>query len=259
VTAQASDHQRLSVQGRENLDLSIGASCSLRPQEGLGGSGLELAPCLSLDLLLYRSVGLSLSCLFVAWVGTERYALPRAAASLGDPSAALSYTFRAADWRLGAEVSYSHPAGIWDSYEAQAKGIYSGSGYPTIGAAFSAVRYLDPIVAGLRLEADTGLARRERFSSSTKPLDLRVNLFATEALNASAALTVGLSNGLAWPAFHEGISDEPGLRYSLSGNAALVLRSAFSSLRIGISKGLSGSDSPASLDISYSYTFKTEE
>jgi len=259
IAAQESSHQRLSVEGRESLEVTVGTSCALTKTSDSSGSGLALDPSLSLDLLAWRRLGLSIDLPFAAWVDTRREALPRAVGALGDPSVAATYTFRLADWRLGSELSYSHPLGVWEEHESATKLIASGSGYPTLGAAISAIRYLDPLVAGLRIEAETCLPRSERWGSSMIPLALKLNLFATEALNDIAALSAGLSQRLAWPRLYEGIPEESGLSYSMSGNVGLIFSSRSDSLRVALSRPLSSASAPASLELGYSHTFRNKE
>lgn len=222
-------------------------------------NGVEFDPSISLDLLFRQHLGLSFELPGVAWFAMGRDAVPRAVGAIGDPTVAATYTFRLSDWRLGAELSYAHPLGIWNAYEAYEKRIASGSGYPKLGASFSAIRYLDPLVTGISLRADTCLARTERAGISTKPLILTANLFATEALNDVVALSAGLAHKLSWPRYLNGVPDESGITYSLSGNMSLVFAEQNRTLRVGISKLLSDYTSPVAFELGFSYTFKKKE
>jgi len=257
--AQTTAHQRLGVAGKDSLDVTVGTAFEIIRSDTSESAGVEIDPSISLDLLFRQRFGLSFELPGVVWFTIGRDAVPRTVGAIGDPTVAATYTFRLSDWRLGAELSYAHPLGIWNAYEASEKGIASGSGYPKFGASFSAIRYLDPIVAGIGLRADTCLARTELSGSSTKPLILTANLFATEALNDIVALSAGLTNKLSWPRYLNGVPDESGMTYSLSGNVSLIFNERNRTLRIGISKLLSDYTSPVAFDLGFSYTFKKKE
>jgi hypothetical protein len=180
-------------------------------------------------------------------------------AALGDPSIEASYTFRRSDWRLGAVLSYTHPLGIWDTYESAEKQLASGTGYPRLGASFTFLRYLDPLIAGVKLSVETCLARTERFGAATKPLILSTSLFATEALNAVAALSAGLIPKLAWPRCLDGMPGGSGMTWSLSGSVSLLFSEGSRTLRFGVSKLLSDYSAPVALDMGCSYIITKKE
>lgn len=260
VSAQTTAHQRVGVEAKDSLEVTIGTTLEIFRSDATKTNGVEIDPSISVDLLFGRRFGLSFDVPGVVWIATGREAVPRAAGALGDPEVTASYTFRLSDWRLNASLAYAHPLGIWNYYEAMGKQIVSGSGYPKLGLSFSAIRYLDPLVAGVSLRADTCFARTERSGgTSTKPLILTANTFATEALNDVVALSVGLSPKLSWPRHLNGVPDESGITYSLTGSASLVFSEQNRTLRVGVSKLLSDYTSPVAFDLGFSYTFRKKE
>ena len=260
VRAQTAAHQRVGVETKDSFEVTIGTSLEISRSDTTKTKGVEIDPTISIDLLFGRRFGLSFDVPGVVWIATGREAVPRAAGALGDPEVMASYTFRLADWRLSAGLAYAHPLGIWNYYEAMEKQIVSGSGYPKLGLSLSAIRYLDPLVAGVSLRADTCFARTERSGdTSTKPLILTANAFATEALNDVVALSVGLSPKLSWPRYLNGVPDESGITYSLTGSAFFVFSERNRTLRVGVSKFLSDYTSPVAFDFGFAYTFRKKE
>jgi len=259
VPAQATAHQRVGVEAKDSVEVSVGTMVEIFRSDTTKTSAVEIDTTMSLDLLFRRRFGLSFEVPALVWIATEREAVPRAVCAVGDPEVTVSYTFRLSDWRMSAALSYTHPLGIWNSYEARERQIVSGSGYPKLGASFSAVRYLDPIVAGLSLRGETCFARPERSGTSTKPLILTANLFATEALNDVVALSASLAPKLSWPRFLNGVPDESGITYSLTGSTSLVFSEKDHTLRIGVSKLLSDYSSPVVLYLGFSHTFRKKE
>jgi hypothetical protein len=239
--------------------VSIGTNLEIFRSDNAKTNAVEIDPTISLDLFFRRRFGLSFEVPALVWIATGREAVPRAVGALGDPEVTTSYTFRLSDWRLSAALSYTHPLGIWNYYEARERQIASGSGYPTLGASFSALRYLDPIVAGASLCGETCFARPERSGTSTRPLILTAKLFATEALNDVVALSASLSPKLTWPRYLNGVPDESGITYTLTGSASLVFSEKDHTVRIGVSKVVSDDSSPVTLDLGFSYTFRKKE
>ncbi len=239
--------------------MSIGTNLEIFRSDNAKTNAVEIDPTISLDLFFRRRFGLSFEVPALVWIATGREAVPRAVGALGDPEVTTSYTFRLSDWRLSAALSYTHPLGIWNYYEARERQIASGSGYPTLGASFSALRYLDPIVAGASLCGETCFARPERSGTSTRPLILTAKLFATEALNDVVALSASLSPKLTWPRYLNGVPDESGITYTLTGSASLVFSEKDHTVRIGVSKVVSDDSSPVTLDLGFSYTFRKKE
>lgn len=257
--AQTTAHQRVGVEAKDSLEATVGTTLEVFRSDTAKTNGVEIDPTISLDLFFRRRFGLSFEVPALVWIATGREAVPRAVGAVGDPEVTASYTFRLSDWRLSAALSYTHPLGIWNYYEARERQIASGSGYPKLGALFSAVRYLDPIVAGTSLRGETCFARPERSGTSTRPLILTSNLFATEALNDVVALSASLSPKLSWPRYLNGVPDESGIIYSLTGSASLVFSEKDHTLRVRVSKLLSDYSSPVAFDLGFSHTFRKKE
>ena len=252
--AQVSSHQRLGVESKDIADVNVGVDLSLSPAFNGGYQGLELDPTATLDIVVQRSFSLSLSLPVSGWLDLDGRG--PAVAALGDPGVALGYSLRAGDWRLGVSGSYQHPLGIWNYYEVEERHIASSSGFRILGLDLSATRYLDPLIAGVRLSARSDLERRGQFATSSRPLRIILGLSATEALNEIVALSVSLSNEADSPWLVNGQPQFGGWGYSLSGSAGLVFSSDIFSFRIGISKTLSESGSLPRFEASASYTFK---
>jgi hypothetical protein len=172
------------------------------------------------------------------------------------PSPALAYTSRVGDWRLAAELSYSHPLGIWNDYEAAEKPIRSSDGYRSIGSAIAATRFLDPLALGLRLSARTGLPRPERVGSSAWPIDAGLSLYATEALNDSVAVNAPIDHGLSIPSDFEWTRYAADIVYSLSASVGAVLSIGDTSLRASLAKTLSGAGEPGRFALAASHGIK---
>jgi hypothetical protein len=109
------------------------------------------------------------------------------------------------------------------------------------------------------LGAETCLARRDRFGETTKPLTLNLSLFATEALNAEAALSAGITQRLAWPSCLNGKVGTAGMAWSLSGNASLIFSQGSGSFRFGASKLLNDAESPVAFDLGFQYSIGEKE
>ncbi|MDP3178123.1 MAG: hypothetical protein Q8M76_09485 [Spirochaetaceae bacterium] len=236
------------------MELAPGISISLRQIEGDDGAELELSPSASFELLYARrlSFGIEVPALMILPLSSEAAGPARIA--LADSSLSLGYNFRAGDWRLAADLAYSHPLGVWNDYEATEKKIRSSSGYRRLEAAIAAPRFLDPLAVGMRLSAQTTFPRPERFGSSAWPLDLGISLFATEALNDIVALSVQIENGLSFPTAYDRAWYGSDASYALSSFIGLVLSPGDSNLRIGLAKLLSDPDAMPRLTIAYSYS-----
>ena len=191
-----------------------------------------------------------------SWLATEDASRPGYTAAFGDPSLAIGYSLRAGDWRLGCSASYQYPLGIWSYYEIAERHIASGSGYPTLGLDFSATRYLDPLVAGMRFTARTGLERRGQFGKSSRPLLLNLGFSAVEALNEVVSLSVSLSSEVDSPRLVDGHMENGGWQYSMSSSAFLVFLGETFSFRIGLAKTLSDISALPRLEASASYSFR---
>ncbi|MCX7028085.1 MAG: hypothetical protein NT061_11550 [Spirochaetes bacterium] len=259
LAAQTAPHQRLGVEAKDNLDITVGTILELTPFDVNNSSGIDLDPSISMDFLFMQRFSLSIEVPAAFWLTLVRDAVPRVVGAIGDPSIAATYTFRLSDWRFGAELSYSHPLGIWNSYERTEKRIASGSGYPKLAASFSATRYLDPLIAGVRMGVETCLARQEGSSTTTKPLILSVSLFATEALNSVVALSAGLTPRLAWPRCIDGVPVGSGMTWSLPGSLSILFSEGNWTLRFGVSRLLSDYMATVVFNVGFSYTITKKE
>lgn len=252
LAAQTSGHQRVAVERDDRLELDF--SLGLAVQEA-GDLGMRLSPSLEAGLLLARRLRLELSLPVELILPLAHDSLPPARAAMGDPSISLSWSFRLRDWRLDAGLGYRHPLGVWNGYEAMMKSIVAGSGYPRVGGSLAAVRYLDPLALGLRLAAGSGLPRPEREGRSSRPLDLELALFATEAVNDRVALNLSLAGGLTAPVLLDG---EPRSEWdwSLGADASLLISWETTTLRIGLGRDLVDPAAATPLSVSLGHTLR---
>ena len=199
LLAQTSSHQRIGVERKTILEVSPSLSAELYKEPGYDESALSGQASLGLGLLIMRTLSLEIDLPYSGRLFTSRDAYPRFVAALGDVSASIGASFRLADWRMSLDASYVHPSGLYSYYEAAEKRIQSGSGYRSLGASLSALRYLDPLAIGFRLRGETRLDRQDRFGTSSLPAALSLGLFATEALNGQVALNASLTHSLTVP------------------------------------------------------------
>jgi hypothetical protein len=253
---QESSHERLGVESKDIADIEIGGEFAMAPAINGAYQGLEIDPVATLDILYQRSLALSIALPLATWLDTDGFAPRIGSVAFGDPSVAIGYSFRSGDWRLGAAASFQQPLGIWNYYEIEERHISSGSGYPSLGLDLSATRFLDPLVAGLRLSARSDLARQGQFVTSSRPLRITLGLSAVEVLNEAVAISVALSNEVDSPLLIDGKAQSAVWQYSLSGSARLVFSSDALSFRIGLSKKLTESGSLPTLEAGASYTIK---
>ncbi|PKL07311.1 MAG: hypothetical protein CVV53_00200 [Spirochaetae bacterium HGW-Spirochaetae-9] len=262
TASQSAQHQRTGVQSDQAWQFMAGLSIDMVAAAGMeDGEALELDPSITFEALYKQSIGVSVELPVIARLSLSSLNSPGSAhaAAFGDPSMAVAYTFRAGDWRLGTELCYTHPLGIWNDYEANEKNIASGSGYRKLGATLSAVRYLDPLVAGFAASVDTLYDRREKSGSMSLPLVLTASIFATEALNSIVAISGGLSQRLAWPRCLNGISIAEGYSHSLSGKLAILFSEGAGTASFGLAKQLSDSVSPIVFSLGYSLRLGDKE
>jgi hypothetical protein len=259
LPAQVSSHERTGVERTDPIELSTGFELDISRSDSGEAEGLLLDGDASLELLYARSWHFSTDIPGSALLSLGLQPRARLINAIGDPQLGFGYTWRAGDWRLGGELSYSYPLGVYDDYEAAMKGIYSGSGYHRPGLAFSATRYLDPLVIGLRLKAAVGLARAEYTGSSWKPLLSSLRLSLVEALNAKAAIEADLDQSLNSPTVRNGIPAATGWKYAFVGSAFFILSGDALSFRVGLSKSLSDPAAPASLILSTNYNFRAKK
>ena len=263
--AQTAEHQRTGVESTDSwlfiAGMSIDLIDAIEPDSG-EAAALEIDPSFTLEALYNQRFGLSVELPIIARLAlgsSDSPVSPGSVAVFGDPSMALSCTFRINDWRLGAELSYTHPSGIWNDYEARERKIASGSGYRKLGATLSAVRYMDPLVAGFAISAESLFDRKEKYGSIMKPLVLTASIFATEALNNIVAISSGLSERLAWPRCDNGLPGGEGFSHSLSGKLSIIFSEGAKTLSFGLSKLLSEVASPVVFTIGYSLMLSGKE
>jgi hypothetical protein len=257
--AQTSSHERIGVEIPEIAEITTGLAFNIRPLVTNGTRASELDPILNVDILIWNSFMVSLSLPAYGWLSLDELSPRRYAYAAGDPSVIAGYTFRIGDWRLGAGASYSYPLGIWNQYQVGEMGISSGTGYSTPGLYFSASRYLDPIVAGFAIKAQTGLARKELSGWSSRPLLLTLDSSATQAINANTALSLDVINSLEMPTRVNGSSSNAGFGYGLAGSASFIFIIDDNSLRVGISKDFADIGGSAFLNLGYAYIFRMRE
>ena len=254
IAAQTSSHQRVGVERKSVVDITVDSGFELFPLANGAYLGVEADPYLTLDLLVLRSLDLSLALPASAWLDTDLLAPRRVVSAFGDPSVGIGYSLRIGDWRFGSSAIWIYPMGVWNYYESQELHLSSGSGYQTIGLDVSATRFIDPLIADLKLSARSNLPRAERFGESARPLTLTATASATEALNQNVGLIASLSNEIDSPIVGVAGVDGGAWLYSLSGSAALAFSSDILTLRVGLSKTLSNASSPPRLDVSIAYT-----
>jgi len=259
ICGETSDHQRIGVDRKTILEMSPSLGAKLSKELGYGEAALSAEAHGGLSILILRTISLDLDMPISVRLFSSRDATPRFVWAPGDASVLVGTSFRLADWRLGLAASYTHPLGVYAYYEAVAKRIASGAGYRTISGTLSATRYLDPLALGFQLHGETGLPREERFGISMRPFSLTLALFATEALNANAAITASIGQVFSLPLLVNGVPEVGGSSYSLSGSLGLVLSGPDSSFRIALSKRLSELTEPISLSLSFSPTFRIKE
>ncbi|MDP3179669.1 MAG: hypothetical protein Q8M76_17305 [Spirochaetaceae bacterium] len=257
LVAQASGHERVGVEGDLTWELAVGLELGIAAS-GDYSSKLSLDPCLTFDAAYRRSLAFSLSLPASSWFALDRDSAQRSAWALGDPIATIGYSARFGGWRLGASASYKQPIGISDASQAAELGIATSDGYPTIAIGASATGYLDPIVAGISLKTSTGLPKKVASGWSHKPLSLSLSGVATQALNAGAAISLGIRNDFTLPIYENGVPSSAGSSYTLSSSADFIVSRGDSSIRVGVSMPLSR-QSAASLGLGYTYTYEIKE
>lgn len=236
LTGQPSSHERLGIVSLPPIEVSLETSLRVSFPNG-AEEDLWLWPAVSCDIAIGGSFHAAIEAPFAARLDLASDAKKRAVAALGDLGLSAGGSLRAGGWLLAAELYYAHPTGIWLDGQAEAAGIRSGGGFRIFGATFSAVRHSDPLMLGVSLATEAALARRERFGGVQGPCSATLRLFATEALNGTAALSAGLSSGLELRAGGDG--QPASLTASLAGSVSLILSGTEGSFRIGLSRLLS--------------------
>ncbi|HEY9055482.1 MAG TPA: hypothetical protein VIO60_11760 [Rectinemataceae bacterium] len=238
MAAQSSENQRLAIRGPHPYSLALGFSCGVAAGALEDDGSLILQPNLDMEFRSARGWGIGISIPAAMRLPFLPESRPPALA-LGDIGAGFDVSARVGDWILGAELTYSYPSGIWDPWEAQGRGLASGSGHASAGASFRAIRLFDPIAAGIRMALETGLGRLELSAPSSGPFSICISAHATEAINGSFAISASVSPRVVWP---EGIGAGPGLsppRFAIGGSISAYISIPAWSLEAGISKNLS--------------------
>lgn len=240
---QPSSHERLGIVPLPAIAISLESSMRVAFPDG-AGDFLWVWPAACCDISVGGSFHAAVEVPFAVRLDLAAGAPKPAIAALGDLGLSVGGSLRSGSWLLAAELSYSHPTGIWYGGQAEAAGIRSGGGYRTLGAGFSAVRQSDPLMLGVSMAAEVALPRRERFGSVPGPLSATLRLFATEALNGSVALSAGLSGGLELARDMAASLDA-----SFAGSVSLILSGTRGSFRIGASRLLSDPGAAVTLEI----------
>ena len=259
VCAQAAEHQRTATAERNNLRCTLWYSSVFHPTASDGSPSLELDSALGIDLRFREKIGFSGSIPFSIITRPRKGFGNESAIALGDPTISMIVAGRTGDWQIWAQLGYSYPLGIWNPYRAEQFKLMSGSGYHRIEGSVSALRYMDPMAAGLSLGAEHCFGKSYRFGLGTIPLSVSLGVFATEALNGTAALSAGIYQRYSSAPEINGVPEEPAGKYSLSASVSLLLYRNQRSLSIGLSKSLSDLSSPAALRVELAFTFQTED
>lgn len=252
ISAQTSDHQRIGVERKTQLEVSIGLDLEVFPLTTIHGKGVGLDSAVVFEAFIQRKYSLAINLPLALWLGTDRLSPPFSACAFGDPMVEAGYTARYRDYRLSAFFSYRHPSGIWNPYEAVVKGLYSGDGYPTFTGGISAIRFLDPIIMGARIQARTTLERKEIEGGSVRPLDVSLGLSFSNAINGSVAVSLALNQAVALPPRLNGTPVYPGVDYTSDVYFELCFTEQDWIIRLGASKSVFESSNPAKIIFSLS-------
>jgi hypothetical protein len=172
----------------------------------------------------------------------------------GDPDIGAGRSFRFRDWKIEASMRWTFPAGIWNAYEAEAKGIRSGSGYHRLSLASSFTRFIDPVALVIGVEADTTLPRRERFGTSREQLAIALPAAITWAANSRLALQARLVPGFSLPPVLNDAPVSPVPGRSLYGSLSATLSGEKNSGGMQIGCNVLDVRSTPSLTVYYSRT-----
>jgi hypothetical protein len=231
IGAEESSHERTGQRKVADFELALDADATLR--------------------ILSAEKGLNLGCnlgLECSWASTFSIALglPLALRATGLYSAAcrwglmpgelgldLGCSWKVGDWRLMAGLACGLPLARRDAAMDKAFGEPPGSGYATLGLALSGSRYLDPLVLGIGLKAESSLPRAELRGRSSIPLSLALVLSATEVLNERLYVTIHASPCLTSPRILAGAWEGRAWRYAFSAGCYLRLMFGDAGLRLG--------------------------
>jgi hypothetical protein len=259
LCAQVSEHQRTAVSANYDLRCTLGFSSVLYSITTDLGPSLESDNGIEVELIIQEKFGISAVIPFVVIARLQKCENDSLLFALGDPSSSLYATGRIGDWQLSAKFGYTYPLGIWNSYQAAESKLASGSGYHRIAATVSALRYMDPLAAGFSINFEHCFGKPYRLGIGAIPLSMRLGLFATEALNSSAALSAGLHQQFSTAAEINGIPEQSTGMYSLSVSTSLLINRGQRSVSFGLSKSLSDLSSPAAFTMEAALTIKRRD
>jgi hypothetical protein len=249
VYAQSSSHERVGVRLFPSCELTVSAGLDTASVLTSRGRGLSLAASLCADLLFAGTWNLSatvpVSALAV-FGGESRFPLIGAS---GDPEISAGFSSRIGGWRLGVDLSWTHPLGISDAAHSEALDFSSGSGAGTLSLVARANRFLDPLSFGASLAAMDTLPRASGTGAAAGAIRVKASLSVMEALNRNALLGVSLVQSLSSGTGASGRIDGMGLKYAATAVASLTLTDGTHSFRAGGSVNLANPSSPGSVQL----------
>jgi len=267
-SADTSDHQRVGVERKNPLIISPGFAVTLHDNgepdaATLSGADLKSASETALTVNETFSVDItwrkvwnlfaSMPCMQTPSLSVEKAGA--AYAAWGDPDIGAGRSFRFRDWKIDASMRWTFPLGIWNAYETEAKGIRSGAGYHRLSLASSFTRFMDPVALVVGVEADTTLARNERFGVSREPLSVALPAAITWAANSRLALQARLVPGFSLPAELNGVPVSPVIGRRLYGSLSATISGEKNSAGVQAGCDLLDAQSTPSLTLYYSRTF----
>lgn len=258
VIAQESEHQRVSVFATDTITLTPIISNSISVQNIQTGELILLNTNCGLSLDINNSISFSVNLPLKSILPLAENI--KSTFLLGDVSGDASYSWKVSDLRLSSGISLSLPTGVYESYEAEVKGAYSGSGYIAPSISFGLNKYSDPVVMGLNLSYSCGLPRKERFGTSWRPCDITASLRYTEILNHETGYSISLNSSFDAAPVENGQFMFSDSRFSMSANITVFLSSGDFTIRTGASKSLSSIQTDTiSIDSSYQFTLYKKE
>ncbi len=271
-SADTSDHQRVGVERKDPLIISPGIAFSVHDggePDATTLSGADLRSAAETALTMSETVSVditwrnvwnlfaSMPCMQTPSLSVEKAGA--AYAAWGDPDIGAGRSFRFRDWKIDTSMRWTLPLGIWNAYETEAKGIRSGAGYHRLSLASSFTRFMDPVALVVGVEANTTLARNERFGVSREPLSVALPAAITWAANSRLALQARLVPGFSLPAELNGASVSPVIGRSLYGSLSATISGEKNSAGVQAGCDLLDAQSTPSLTLYYSRTFTMGE
>ncbi len=254
--AQSSGHERVGVDPLRSFELTVSTGLDTVAVMTSRGKGLNIATSLSADLLIAGTWNFcaTLPATILAVSGSTN-AFPVIAAP-GDPELSAGCTSRIGAWRLGADLSWSHPLGVSDTARSEGIDFRSGSGAETLSVLARANRFLDPLSIGASILVTDELPHRSGIGEKSGSLRLKMTLSVMEALNRNAMLGLSVSQSLSSGTDGGGGLDGNGLRYSATAIASLIVTDGHTSLRAGGAINLANPSSQGSVQLTVSRTMK---